>query len=53
MEVIREITLLSSIYVVHESTVMMHLDTNIFLFFSFYFDNEEAHDCGHMTYHIM
>ena len=36
MEVIREITLLSSIYVVHESTVMMHLDTNIFLFFFFF-----------------
>ena len=29
----------------------------IFLFFFafilFYFDNEKAHDCGHMTYHMM
>ena len=33
---------------------MMHLDTNIFLFLlSIFIDNEEAHDCGHMTYHMM
>ena len=42
---------------------MVHLNTNIFLFllsifldliFLFLFINDkEAHDCGHMTYHMM
>ena len=37
-------------------SVMVCLDTNIFLFFSFDFlfiDNEEACDHSHMTYHMM
>ena len=42
---------------------MVHLNTNIFLFLLSIFldliflflviDDEKAHDCGHMTYHMM
>ena len=40
---------------------MMYVRTNIFLFLLFIFldfiflfiDDEEAHDCGHMTCHMM
>jgi len=44
-----------------KNSVIIHIRTNIFLFllsiflnFIFLFlDDEEAHNCGHMTYHIM